>query len=70
MAAGLAEARGAGAGVILAARQAEVSTAPVVGPTTVSPCSSSQRQKKPRIKQRVKKRGKTPVEVSRPTWIR
>lgn len=38
MAAGLAEARGAGAGVILAARQAEVSTAPVVGPTTVSPC--------------------------------
>lgn len=43
MAAGLAEARGAGAGVILAARQAEVSTAPIVGPTTVSPCSSSQR---------------------------
>lgn len=43
MAAGLAEARGAGAGVILAARQAEVSAASVVVPTTVSPCSSSQR---------------------------
>lgn len=58
MAAGLAEARGAGAGVILAARQAEVSAASVVVPTTVSPCSSSQRQKQPHIKQRVKKGGK------------
>lgn len=70
MAAGLAEARGAGAGVILAAWQAEVSTAPVVGPTTVSPCSISQRQKQPGIKQRVKKSGKTPAEVLKPTWIR
>lgn len=50
MTAGLAEACGAGAGIILAAGQAEVSAAPVVGPTTVSPCSSSQRQKQPRIK--------------------
>lgn len=66
MAAGLAEARGAGAGVILAARQAQVSAASVVVPTTVSPCSSSQRQKQPHIKQRVKKEGKTFVEVSRP----
>jgi len=70
MAAGLTEACGAGAGVILAAWQAEVSTAPIVGPTTVSPCSSSQKQKQPRIKRRVKKRGKTPVKGSRPTWIR
>lgn len=38
MAAGLAEASGAGTGVILAARQAEMCTAPIVGPTTVSPC--------------------------------
>lgn len=59
MAAGLAEACGAGAGVILAAWQAEVSAASVVVPTTVSPCSSSQRQKQPHIKQRVKKGGKT-----------
>ena len=58
MAAGLAEARGAGTGVILATRQAEMCTAPVVGPTTVSPCSSSQRQKQPRIKQRVKEKRK------------
>lgn len=38
MAAGLAEARGAGTGVILAARQAQVSAASIVVPTTVSPC--------------------------------
>lgn len=38
MAAGLAEASGAGAGIILAARQAQVCTAPIVGPTAVSPC--------------------------------
>lgn len=65
MAAGLAEARGAGTGVILAARQAQVSAASIVVPTTVSPCSSSQRQKQPHIKQRVKKGEKTLVEVSR-----
>lgn len=58
MAAGLAEASGAGTGVILAARQAEMRTAPIVGPTTVSPCSSSQRQKQPHIKQRVKEKRK------------
>lgn len=58
MAACLAEACGAGTGVILAAWQAEVSTAPVVGPTTVSPCSSSQRQNQTCIKQRIQKREK------------